>query len=94
MSRSLQTPRRVTVPSPPPRAALTKAPPAVIRQHKARRTDALEAAGGVGACPEEADVGLLFTLVDIWKHQDTEQPRVIPFLVTLKPAEAATSGEL
>lgn len=65
MSRSLQTPQRVTVPSPPPRAALTKAPPAVIRQHKAWRTDALEAAGGVGACPEEADVGLLFTLVDI-----------------------------
>lgn len=45
--------------------ASIKAPPAIIRQHKARGTDTLEAARSIGACPEEADVGLLFTFIDI-----------------------------
>lgn len=81
------------VPSPPRWAALTKAPPAIIRQHKAWRADALEAARGIGARPKKADVGLLFTLIDIWEHQGhTEQPKVTPFLSALKPTEAVMPG--
>lgn len=45
--------------------ASVKAPSSIIRQHKARRADTLEAARSIGARPEETDVGLLLTFVDI-----------------------------
>lgn len=53
--------------------ALTKAAAAVVGQHEARRTHALEAAGGVGARPKEADVGLLLALIDVWQQQGHNQ---------------------
>lgn len=48
---------------------LTKAAPAVVREHEAWRTDTLEGSRCVGASTKEADVRLFLTFVDICKSQ-------------------------
>lgn len=44
---------------------LTIASPFVVREYEARLAGALEAAWGVGASAELADVGLYFTFINI-----------------------------
>lgn len=46
---------------------LTKAPPSIIRQHKARGADALEAPWSIGTGTKKTDVGIFVTFVDICK---------------------------
>lgn len=44
---------------------LTKAPPSIIRQYKARGADALEAPRSIGAGTKKADVGIFITFIYI-----------------------------
>lgn len=53
-----------------PGPRLTKATVPVVRQDKARRTEALEAPGAVGTGAKEAQVGLFQAFVDVWRGRD------------------------
>ena len=60
-----------------PRTDLTKAAPAVIREHETRLAHTLEAAGCVVAGAELADIGLGLALVDVWtdRRESEEEKR-------------------
>lgn len=45
--------------------ASIEAPPSIIRQHEARRADALEAPGSIGAGTKKTDVGIFITFIYI-----------------------------